>query len=145
MPTTAAEAEDAPVPRVVDVVAGIVFDAAGERVLLALRRPEQHQGNRWEFPGGKIEPGESLEAALARELDEEVGIVPRAFVPRRTLEHAYPEKAVRLHFVDVTAFDGEPAGREGQRLRWVALDALAGLEFPDANRPIVAELAAARD
>ena len=126
--------------RTVDVVAGIVFDAGGERVLLARRKPEQHQGDRWEFPGGKMEVGETLHAALARELDEEIGIVPTAAAHRRTLEHSYPEKRVRLHFIDVTAFAGEPVGREGQALRWVRLGELDGLAFPEANRAIVRAL-----
>ena len=124
----------------IDVVAGIVFDADGQRVLLARRHPEQHQGDRWEFPGGKIEPGEAVGEALVRELGEEIGIQPRRWKHRTTLEHVYPEKQVRLHFVDVTEFDGEPVGREGQAVSWTALSALEGLEFPEANRTVVAEL-----
>ena len=129
--------------RVVEVVAGIVFDEAREHVLLALRKPEQHQGDRWEFPGGKLEPKEDIDAALARELDEEIGVRPRAWRHRTTLEHRYPEKTVRLHFVDVTAFDGEPVGREGQAVRWFGLDELDGLAFPDANRAVVDSLVTA--
>ena len=124
----------------IDVVAGIVFDADGQRVLLARRHPEQHQGDRWEFPGGKIEPGEAVGEALVRELGEEIGIQPRRWKHRTTLEHVYPEKQVRLHFVDVTEFDGEPVGREGQAVSWTALSALDGLNFPEANRTVVAAL-----
>ena len=124
----------------IDVVAGIVFDADGERVLLARRHAGQHQGNCWEFPGGKIEPGEAVGEALVRELGEELGIQPRRWKHRTTLEHAYPEQQVRLHFVDVTEFDGEPVGREGQAVSWTALAELGELEFPEANRGVVEEL-----
>jgi len=128
--------------RTIDVVAGIVLDESRARVLLALRKPRQHQGGRWEFPGGKLEPGESVDAALARELDEEIGLRPLEWRPRTTLEHAYPGKRVRLHFVDVTRFDGEPSGREGQTLRWVAIAELGALAFPDANQTVVDALVA---
>ncbi len=122
---------------VVDVVAGIIFDARAEHVLLALRKPEQHQGDRWEFPGGKMEPGESQADALARELSEEIDIQVGHSVHRQTLEHHYADKHVRLHFWDVTAFSGTPRGVEGQRLEWVAIADLAALKFPDANQPVV--------
>ena len=126
--------------RTIDVVAGVIFDAARERVLLALRRKDQHQGGLWEFPGGKREPGEDSVPALARELEEELGIVVRETVPRCTLEHAYPDKTVRLHVFDVLGFDGEPEGREGQELRWVGLGELGGMDFPAANAEIVVGL-----
>ena len=126
--------------KLIDVVAGIVFDAAHERVLLALRKPEQHQGDRWEFPGGKIESGESQYDALVRELFEEVNLVVGQARHRRTLQHQYSDKHVRLHFWDVTGFSGEPIGREGQRLRWVGINELTELRFPEANQVIVDEL-----
>lgn len=128
----------------IDVVAGIIFDANRQAVLLALRRPEQLQGDRWEFPGGKVEAMETLEAALVRELAEEIGIVPLRSQLRLALEHDYPERRVRLHFMDVTDFSGEPVGREGQTLRWVDLDDLATLRFPEANLPVVDDLLAGR-
>lgn len=124
----------------IDVVAGIIFDQSGRQVLLALRRPEQHQGNRWEFPGGKIEAGESTDAALVRELAEEIGIVPLRWHLRLALAHTYPEKRVRLHFMDVTEFSEEPIGREGQTLRWFQLEALSTLRFPEANLAVVDDL-----
>ena len=128
--------------RTIDVVAGVIFDAARTRVLLALRRADQHQGGLWEFPGGKVDAGEALVDALRRELDEELGIRAGPVEPRCTLEHAYPDKTVRLHVFDVLGFEGEPVGREGQELRWTALDALGSTAFPAANAPIVAGLAA---
>ncbi len=122
---------------VVNVVAGIIFDPTAEHVLLALRKPEQHQGDRWEFPGGKMEAGESQTDALRRELLEEVAIGVVQSSHRETLEHHYGDKHVRLHFWDVTHFTGAPRGCEGQRLEWVAVPDLASRVFPDANQPIV--------
>ncbi|ASJ75876.1 8-oxo-dGTP diphosphatase MutT [Granulosicoccus antarcticus] len=129
--------------KTIDVVAGVIFNGSGDKVLLALRKPEQHQGNRWEFPGGKLEAGEALQDGLVRELQEEIGIVVTQCQPRTIIEHSYPDKQVRLHFWDVTAFEGEPAGCEGQTLRWLALAELGALEFPEANQAIVNELLAA--
>ena len=126
--------------KLVDVVAGIIFDAKHERVLLALRKPEQHQGDRWEFPGGKMEAGETQYDALVRELFEEVNLVVDQARHRRTLEHQYSDKHVRLNFWDVTGFSGEPTGREGQTLRWVDTKELTELRFPEANQAIVDEL-----
>jgi len=118
------------------VVAAAVFDDRG-RVLLARRPDHLHQGGLWEFPGGKVEPGESLEQALARELQEELGILPRSSRPLIRIRHAYPDRQVELDVWRVDAFVGEPHGREGQPVEWVAPEALPEREFPAANRPIV--------
>ena len=126
----------------IDVVAGIIFSTDGREVLLALRKPEQHQGDRWEFPGGKQEADESLRDALQRELLEEIGINVIDCSSRTTIEHEYPEKKVRLHFWDITRFSGVPEGREGQNLQWVTLTELSVLRFPDANQGIVDALVA---
>jgi 8-oxo-dGTP diphosphatase len=122
------------------VVAGVIFNPTRTEVLVALRKPEQHQGDRWEFPGGKLESGESIEAGLARELIEEVGIQVISSEARATIEHNYSDKQVCLHFWDITQFSGVPAGREGQQLRWVALLDLSKLRFPEANQAIVDSL-----
>ena len=126
----------------IDVVAGVIFNPSREQVLVALRKPEQHQGNRWEFPGGKLEAGEALQDGLIRELREEIGITATRCQARSIIEHSYPDKQVRLHFWDVLAFDGTPEGIEGQKLQWVALPDLASLAFPDANQRIVDQLVA---
>lgn len=118
------------------VVAAAVFDDAG-RVLLARRPDHLHQGGLWEFPGGKVEPGESLEQALARELQEELGILPRRSRPLIRIRHAYPDRRVELDVWRVDTFSGEPHGLEGQPVEWVAPEALPEREFPAANRPIV--------
>ncbi len=134
MPTTD------PDKTVVDVVAAIIFSKNKSSVLLALRKPEQHQGNRWEFPGGKQEPGETLTTALIRELQEELAITPIEFSPYQTLEHRYADKFVRLHFWIVDLFSGEARGCENQKLKWVAVQELAAYRFPDANQVIVDQL-----
>lgn len=127
---------------IVEVVAAVIFDEAMESVLLALRKPSQHQGDRWEFPGGKIEAGESHEQALTRELKEELDIEPVESIARCTIEHSYSEKTVRLHVRDVFQYRGTPDGLEQQTLRWVPIPELAGLPFPAANQVIVEELVA---
>jgi len=124
----------------IDVVAGIIYNPSKTEVLLALRKPEQHQGNRWEFPGGKIEAAETTANALQRELQEELGITTLASNPYCQIEHRYADKAVRLHFWQVTQFDGAPVGQENQALRWVPIKELAGVSFPEANQPVVERL-----
>lgn len=125
---------------IIEVVAGIIFDSEQSEVLLALRKPEQHQGDRWEFPGGKLDDGETCRDGLVRELYEELGIAVTHCHARSIVEHKYPDKQVRLHFWDVTEFTGVPEGREGQALQWVPLSELSKYQFPDANQGIVNEL-----
>lgn len=124
----------------IDVVVGIIFSADKSQVLLSLRKPGQHQGNRWEFPGGKIEASETIEQALSRELDEELGIQVTSAKAYYEVEHAYSDKSVRLHFWQVDGFLGEATGRESQKLQWFDLADLQALEFPEANKPIVLKL-----
>lgn len=111
-----------------------------QQVLLALRHNSQHQGGKWEFPGGKLEQGETVEAALKRELQEELAIQVTTCQPFMLLEHNYPERTVLLDIWLVSAFEGEPEGLEGQPLQWQDIANLHTLTFPDANQPIVARL-----
>jgi 8-oxo-dGTP diphosphatase len=107
------------------------------RVLIA-RRPEHvHQGGKWEFPGGKVEPVESPLEALGRELREELGIEVSAAQPLITIAHNYPDKHVLLDVWRVSAFEGKPYGVEGQEVRWVPHSELSAYEFPAANAAIV--------
>jgi 8-oxo-dGTP diphosphatase len=125
----------------IHVVAGILSDASG-RVLLAQRPPGTHLAGTWEFPGGKIEPGESAEAALRRELHEELGVDIGAIAPHPLISvpWRYPEKSIVLHALRVHYFRGEPHGREAQDLCWAKLEDLAGIPMPPPDRPIVTAL-----
>jgi 8-oxo-dGTP diphosphatase len=120
----------------VHVAAAVVSDDRG-RVLIAQRPAHAHQGGLWEFPGGKLEQGESARQALQRELREELGINVGSARPLIQVRHDYPDKSVLLDVWLVEHFTGIPAGREGQPLAWVALNGLAGYSFPAANIPII--------
>lgn len=126
-------------PLPVHVAVGVIQNAAGE-VLVALRPAHAHQGGLWEFPGGKCEPGEAVEQALARELEEELGIAVRHHEPLCRIQHDYGDKQVLLDVQRVTSFTGTPTGREGQPLRWVSAQALVPAQFPVANRAIIRRL-----
>lgn len=118
-------------------VAAAVIRGADARVLIAKRAADQHQGGLWEFPGGKVEEGEAVEAALSRELQEELGIRVDAARPLIQVQHDYPDKQVLLDVWEVSVFTGEPHGAEGQPLAWVSPRELLDYEFPAANQPIV--------
>lgn len=123
----------------IDVAAAVVTQADG-RVLLAERPAGKPWAGYWEFPGGKIEPGESPLAALKRELHEELGIELDRATPWLTREYAYPEKRVRLHFYRVSAWHGAPHGREGQKLSWEDPNAVRVTPLLPANAPILEAL-----
>lgn len=119
-------------------VAVAVIRGTDGRILIARRADSQHQGGLWEFPGGKVEDGEAVERALARELHEELGIVVTAARPLIKVKHDYPDKQVLLDVWEVNGFTGEPHGAEGQPLAWVSARELPHYDFPEANQPIVA-------
>ncbi len=120
------------------VVAAAVIERDG-RLLVTRRQTGVHLEGYWEFPGGKCDPGETLEACLARELMEE--LAASAAVGRKLLatRHAYPEKTVELHFFECTLAT-EPAPQLGQQMRWILPRDLAAMAFPPADRELIALL-----
>lgn len=118
------------------VVAAVIDDPAG-RILIARRPQHLHQGGLWEFPGGKCEPEETPEAALVRELQEELGITATAFRHLIDIVHDYPDRRVHLDVWRVTAFSGRPHGAEGQEVMWVDAAEMRHYDFPAANVPII--------
>jgi 8-oxo-dGTP diphosphatase len=121
------------------VVAAALYDTQG-RVLIAERPAGKPLAGRWEFPGGKIAAGESERDALARELEEELGIRVTAARPFMTLQHDYAERRVELAMWIVEAWSGAAHGLDGQRLRWVHPDALAHENILEADRPFIEAL-----
>ena len=117
-----------------------VEDKFEKKVLIAKRPDHVHKGGLWEFPGGKVEEGEAVLEALSRELKEELAISVLDAEPFLEVRHDYPEKAVLLDVWEVTRFSGCAVGNEGQPVAWISVDQLNGYQFPEANRPIIAEL-----
>lgn len=123
-------------PRVVHVAVGVIL-GKDDTILIAKRPDDAHQGGLWEFPGGKVESGETVFDALKRELSEELAIQTLSTEPLIKIRHDYGDKTVLLDVHKVTAFTGEPKGNEGQPILWVAPENLSQYEFPAANRPII--------
>lgn len=116
-----------------------MIDAA-DRVLIAQRPTGTHLAGGWEFPGGKLEPGEERAAGLARELHEELGITIATPRPLIRVRHAYPTREILLDMWVVKRYRGEPKGLDGQPLRWCTLDELAVAPLLPADKPIVGAL-----
>jgi 8-oxo-dGTP diphosphatase len=122
------------------VVAGII--RRGNLLLACQRRLDDRFPGKWEFPGGKVEEGELPEAALRRELEEELGII--AEIGKRVWQarHKYPDfPPVELDFFEVAKFIGEPINLAFEQIRWVRPDELPALDFLEADLPLVARLA----
>lgn len=120
----------------IHVAVGIIVDS-NNRVLLAKRHGHLHQGGKWEFPGGKVESGETTSQALIRELKEEVDLDVSSTEAFMALSYDYPDKHVLLDIHLVSDFTGTAHGAEGQQIEWVAKANLNDYEFPDANQPIL--------
>ena len=122
-------------------VAAAVIQRADGAFLLAQRPPGKVYAGYWEFPGGKIEPGEAAERALARELREELGIEACTSFPWLTREYTYPHASVRLNFFRVTAWKGDPQPKEQQAIAWQRFGAPLAAPMLPANAPVLAALA----
>ena len=127
---------------VVEVAAALIQDEAG-RYLITQRRGGSHLAGLWEFPGGKREPGESLEAALRRELTEELSARFAVGARVDTVRWDYPERTVVIHFYRCLLESGTIEPREAQTMAWVAPGRLGEFDFPPADRELIARLRAA--
>jgi mutator protein MutT len=123
------------VSKVIDVAAGLVFRRG--RLLITQRRPGDHLGGLWEFPGGKLELGESFEHCLVRELREELGIEVRVGVQVDEISHSYPEKTVRLRFFRCELLEGEPQPIHCHAVAWVTPQTISNYEFPAADAQLL--------
>lgn len=107
-----------------------------DRFLVTRRLAGTHLAGTWEFPGGKCDPGESLEACMAREIEEELGVGCEVGAEVFTVTHAYPERTVELHFF-ACRLHGEPHARIGQDMQWAPRHRLTELEFPPADAELI--------
>lgn len=125
------------------VVAAALIDLDG-RVLLAERPAGKHLAGTWEFPGGKVEAGETPEAALIRELHEELGIDTETscLAPATFASHTYEDFHLVLMLYVCRKWRGTPHGHDGQRLRWERINDLFSIDMPPADRPLIGTLAA---
>ena len=121
-------------------VAAAVITNDNNEILISQRAPDAHQGGLWEFPGGKLESDESVQQALLRELEEELGIHAISYRPLIKVTHQYPDKTVLLDVWKVDDYAGQPVGREGQAIRWQAAAQINHEEFPAADAPIIQAL-----
>ncbi len=119
------------------VVAAVIYDQNKERILIAKRPDDKHQGGKWEFPGGKVDDGETALIALQRELFEELDIQIDDALSLIEIHHQYSDKSIFLDVYEVVRFRGDVIGKEDQEVRWVKMDELTTFVFPAANTPIL--------
>ena len=127
------------------VAAALVRQCAdgAAQLLIAQRPPGKWQAGRWEFPGGKIEPGESAAAAAHRELAEELGVRILQLVAVGSFRHDYPDRCVEIMLWLVTRYEGVPRGLDGQALHWASPAELASCNLLEADQPMIEPLLAA--
>lgn len=121
------------------IVTAAVIEQDG-RFLLTRRLAGTHLAGRWEFPGGKCEPGETHHQALARELEEELAVPIAVGAPLLSTTHAYDERTVELHFYEARLL-GTPVPQLAQEMRWAAREELRTLDFPEADAALIRLLA----
>ncbi|OCH14081.1 8-oxo-dGTP diphosphatase MutT [Aliivibrio sp. 1S128] len=119
------------------IVAAVILNLKKDKIFITKRPDKAHKGGFWEFPGGKVEEGESAEQAIIRELNEEVGILSTELTIFESLNYDYPEKSLYFDFFTVTKFESEPYGKEGQQGLWVPITDLKHYSFPEANIPVL--------
>jgi 8-oxo-dGTP diphosphatase len=118
------------------IVTAAVIERGDGRVLVTRRLPGVHLAGRWEFPGGKCHAGESLDACMIRELQEELAVAAQVGGEVFTVTHQYDDRLIELHFLRCT-IAGEPKPQQGQEMRWVERSELARLEFPAADAELI--------
>jgi 8-oxo-dGTP diphosphatase len=121
----------------IHVVVGIVYNESRDSVLLSVRSPGLDHAGLWEFPGGKLEPGETIIQGLGRELFEETDIVVESAHQLIRINHDYQDFGICLHGWVVDSWSGVPRGKEGQKLEWVPVKNLACIPFPAANARLI--------
>ena len=127
---------------VTHVVAAIIWQPGNDhKFLISKRQKGKHLEGLWELPGGKIEPGESRRQALERELREEIDIVPVKVRGFKQVSHQYEDRNILLDVWEVASFNGNVIPREGQELRWIAIDDLDRFQFPEADIPVIQAIA----
>lgn len=129
------------IPRV-SVVLGVIFNSSQNKVLVAKRPEWASFAGYWEFPGGKVEPGETTLHALTRELAEEIGIEVIAASWLMQADSEFSDRVVELHVFRVSDYQKQPLGCEGQQLEWISADDLLNREFPPGNMPIIERISA---
>ena len=122
-------------PKAIDVAAALIFHNG--KLLITQRRPDDHLPNLWEFPGGKVEPGETFQECLVREIREELAIEISVGELVEDLTHTYPEKTVRLCFFNCRLVSGEAKPIHVQDLHWISRDQLQNFEFPAADAKLI--------
>jgi mutator protein MutT len=122
----------------IDVVAGVIRHDG--RFLITQRLADDTLGGYWEFPGGKVDPGEELRDALRRELREELGVETEIGAQIYHVVHPYPDRDVRLYFFDATIVSGEPQRLEVSDLVWITAEQFDNYQFPEADLPLLNQL-----
>ena len=121
-------------------VAVAVIVNHNDEICISLRHQDAHQGGLWEFPGGKIEPGETVDAALKREIKEELNLEIETSRPLIKISHDYGDKVVCLQVHKILSYTGTASGQEGQQVKWLPLAKLSDYNFPEANKAIIKAL-----